>query len=150
MDLEKYIVYADMVGDLFHWGHVDLLKRAKQIATQNAKQNQKSILMVGVHDDIDVQKYKRNPIMKMNERIKVIEGCKYVDEIFPKAPLVITPNFIEENKIDLVIHAHPENESEKYNKMYQNAINLNKFKRLDYTSNISTTDIIERLRLYHA
>lgn len=148
MDKKKFRVYTDMVADLFHWGHVNLLKRAKEISKQKSNSNQEGILVVGIHDDQDVAKYKRIPIMNLDERVKVVKACRYVDEVVEKAPLEVTPEFIERNNIDLVVHSHREEENEKYNFMYRYAKQLNKFKRIEYTENISTTDIINRLKLH--
>ena len=47
-------VYVDMVGDLFHAGHVELLKAA---------QTHGDWLVVGVLGDETAQAYKRRPIM---------------------------------------------------------------------------------------
>ncbi len=81
----------------------------------------------------------------MEERIGIIESCKYVDKVIPNAPLVITKEYLEDNNIDLVIHAHNEDEEEKYNFMYSEIIKLGKFKRIDYHEGISTTTIKQRI-----
>lgn len=47
---------------------------------------------------------------------------------------------MNEYSIDLVVHAHDEGDT-RYDKMYAVPINLGKFKRLDYTKSISTTEI---------
>ena len=68
-------VYADMVGDLFHMGHVRLLQRAKAKGTY---------LIVGIHSDEDVEAYKRKPILTLEERADVVRACKYADEVVVK------------------------------------------------------------------
>ena len=80
------VVYIDMVGDLFHYGHVFALKQCKEMG---------DYLIVGVHNDEDVKSYKREPVMNMDQRMKVIQGCKYVDEVIGNAPLTITNDFLE-------------------------------------------------------
>ena len=51
--MSQKIVYVDMVGDLFHYGHVEILRRAKEKGDK---------LIVGVHSDETVMEYKRKPI----------------------------------------------------------------------------------------
>jgi len=126
-----------MCADLFHYGHVNLLKKAKQ---------QGRNLIVGIHSDQTIESYKRKPIMTMDERIAVVEACRYVDRVIPNAPLVITEDYMKNNRIDLVVHAHPEEEDEKYQKMYSIPTKQGKFRRLGYTPTISTTSIIGRFR----
>ena len=129
-------IYVDMVGDLFHINHINLLKKAREFGNN---------LIVGVHSDKDVETYKCLPILTMEERIGVIESCKYVDKVIPNAPLNITKKYLDENKIDLVIHAHNIDEEDKYNFMYNDIIKLGKFKRIDYHSGVSTTNIKKRI-----
>lgn len=129
------VIYADMVGDLFHLGHVKLLQRAKALG---------DILIVGVNSDIDVESYKRTPTLTLEERTAVIQSCRYVDKAISPSPLLITEEFMNEHGIDMVVHAHDEDDT-RYNEMYDVPMKLGKFKRLDYTTTISTTEIMQRI-----
>ena len=77
--MEKKNGYIDMVGDLFHYGHV---RQIKEIFDQGYN------VIVGVHSDKTAESYKRKPILNMNERIEVIESCKYVSLIIEDASVV--------------------------------------------------------------
>ncbi|MER7780448.1 adenylyltransferase/cytidyltransferase family protein [Streptomyces sp. NPDC096191] len=59
-----------MVGDLFHPGHVALLRAGRDFRDR---------LIVGVLSDEVVARYKRRPIMTLAEQVAVIEACRYVD-----------------------------------------------------------------------
>jgi cytidyltransferase-like protein len=86
-------IYIDMVGDLFHYGHINALQVCKTYG---------DYLIVGIHNDKTVESYKRTPIMNMNERIRIIESCKYVDKIIGDAPLKVTLDYIKKHNIDFV------------------------------------------------
>lgn len=131
-------VYVDMCADLFHFGHVIFLKNAKTLGTK---------LLVGIHSDKTIESYKRKPIMNMDERILVVSACKYVDDVISDAPIVITEDYIKKHSIDIVAHAHSLEEDDKYNFMYNIPHKLGIFNRLEYTKTISTTQIIERLKM---
>jgi cytidyltransferase-like protein len=137
------IIYTDMVADLFHSGHVKFLKNIK-----NKYPN--CILIVGIHSDKDVNEYKRDPIMTMEERIEIVSSCKYVDKVISNAPLYISSDFIKNNQIEKVIHAHNILEHSKYYKMYETPINLNIFERFDYIEGISTTYIINKIIKFYS
>ena len=84
-----------MVADLFHYGHVGMLRQAKEHG---------DYLLVGVHADETVMSYKRRPIFSMEERVASVEGCRYVDEVVADAPLTIDRAWIERHNINLVLH----------------------------------------------
>lgn len=129
-------VYADMVGDLFHYGHVRFLERARKLG---------DMLVVGVHSDKTVADYKRMPVMTMAERIQVIAACQFVDEVIPDAPLAVTREFIEEHDLDLVVHGDDLDE-EALDLMYGDPRDLGILEIIPYANGISTTQIMERLR----
>ena len=129
------IIYCDIVGDLFHYGHVEFFKKCKQLG---------DYLVVGLMSDKDVESYKRKPILTLEERLKVVDACKYVDKVV-EGPLSITEKFLKKHKIDYVVHAHDKGDT-SYDIFYKN-IPKEKFIRLDYTGGISTTDIINRIKI---
>ncbi len=129
-------IYVDMVGDLFHFGHVELLRRAKEKGER---------LIVGVHNDETVALYKRRPICTMQERIAVIQACKYVDIVVPNAPLVVTPQYLQTYEIDAIIHGDDLMEDEKQ-MMFGQVID--KLIMVKYTDGISTTNLLQRLNYW--
>ena len=91
-----------------------------------------------------VEKYKRKPILTYQERYKVLESCKYVEEIIEfDCDMTIDEIFLKKYDVDLLIHAHPKEEHEKYKRLWKNI--PNNFERFDYSQGISTTDIINRI-----
>ena len=65
--------YVQGVFDLFHIGHLNLLRRAKSCC---------DYLMVGVVADEVVQLYKnKKPYIPLDERIAIVEAIRYVDEV---------------------------------------------------------------------
>lgn len=81
------IVYIDGTFDLFHVGHVETLRRAKEFG---------NYLLVGVHDDQTVNHYKGSnyPIMSLHDRVMCVLSIKYVDEVIIGAPWVISKELI--------------------------------------------------------
>lgn len=70
------IVYTGGTFDLFHAGHVNLLKRCRDIAGPNGK------VIVSLNDTEFIIKYKgKPPVCNTEERKAVLESCKYVDEV---------------------------------------------------------------------
>ena len=129
-------IYIDMVADLFHIGHLNLFKTIKK--------NEDNILIVGIHNDKDVESYKRIPIIPFHDRIEIIKSCRYVDHVIGNAPLYITKEYIALHDIDMVMHAHSPHDTE-YDNMYKVPIEMGIFKRLEYTQGISTTQIIDKI-----
>ncbi len=125
-----------MVADLFHYGHVNFLKQASRHG---------DFLLVGVHADETVESYKRKPILTMEERVASVEGCRYVDEVIPNAPLEITREWIDKHKIDLIIHGD-DVAPEVRDAWYGVPIEMGIYQSVDYTAGISTTELISRIK----
>ncbi len=71
--MKKYkIGYTQGVYDMFHIGHLNLLKHAKEYC---------DFLVVGINDDQLVQMYKnKKPIINQEERKEIVYNIKGVDE----------------------------------------------------------------------
>jgi len=123
-----------MVADLFHVGHLNIIKEANSVG---------DVVIVGVHADKDVASYKRMPIINQQERYEIVKACKYVDEVIEGAPLVITEDFLTTNKIDLVIHG--DDVTEEIKRQHQFVARKNMMKYVPYTKGVSTTSIINKI-----
>ena len=67
--MKKKIIYATMVGDLFHRGHLEFIKKAKKLG---------DFLIIGLHPDDIAKKYKRKPVIPFADRKKIIESVKVI------------------------------------------------------------------------
>jgi glycerol-3-phosphate cytidylyltransferase len=71
--MAKIIGYTTGVFDMFHIGHLHLLKKAK---------NRCDYLIVGVSTDELVESYKhKTPIIPFQDRLEIISSLKFVDEV---------------------------------------------------------------------
>lgn len=72
----RVIGYTTGVYDMFHIGHLNLIRRAKE---------QCDFLIVGVSTDELVKKEKnKQPIIPYKERVEIIKSIKYVDYVVPQ------------------------------------------------------------------
>lgn len=70
------IGYTTGVFDMFHIGHLNILKQAKENC---------DYLIVGVTIDEFVEKYKgTRPIIPFEQRKQIVEAIKYVDRVVPQ------------------------------------------------------------------
>ena len=73
MEKKKIVGYTTGVYDMFHIGHLNILKRAKQ---------QCDYLIVGVSTDELVKREKnKTPVIPFEERKEIVSSIKYVDEV---------------------------------------------------------------------
>ena len=69
-------MYTSGCFDIFHQGHLNILKKSKQLC---------DYLIVGVStDELIVQSKGRPPLIPFEERISILESNRYVDEVIPQ------------------------------------------------------------------
>lgn len=91
------VVYVDGAYDMFHAGHVELLRRAAALG---------DFLLVGLHDDhtVNARRGANLPIMNLHERTLSVLACRHVDEVIIGAPSVVSQDMITTMNISLVVH----------------------------------------------
>ena len=67
-------VYTGGTFDLFHYGHVNLLRQCREIAKGGK-------VTVALNTDNFVASYKQPPVCSLEERMAVVQSCRYVDEV---------------------------------------------------------------------
>lgn len=128
-------VYVDMVGDLFHAGHVALLREASRHGDH---------LIVGVLGDETTEAYKRRPIMTLAERVAVIESCRYVDGVVADAPFVVDEDFLDEHAITPVVYGD-DLSLDGAASIYGPAVERGALILVERTGDLSTTQVIQRV-----
>jgi len=131
------VIYMDGSWDMFHAGHISILKKAKERG---------DYLIAGVHSDAIVNMHQGSnmPIMNLHERVLSVLGCKFVDDVLIDAPYIITPEMIASLKIDQVIRGAATPTDEKLR--YEHAMNANIYHKIPSPCDFSLNDIFERIQ----
>ena len=76
MSVRRVVGYTTGVFDMFHVGHLNILKRARERC---------DYLIVGVSTDELCSSYKgKTPIVPFAERRAIVKSIRYVDEVIPQ------------------------------------------------------------------
>jgi cytidyltransferase-like protein len=134
-------VFCCGVFDMCHLGHMVLFEKIYKSFDEPIE------LIVGIHNDKVCKSYKREPIINEDIRFRTIEHCKYVDKVIKNTPLVITKEYILKNNFDIVIIGE-EYKNNKDKEWYPGAFELNKYKYISRFTEISTSDIINKIVTY--
>ena len=86
-------VYVGMSLDLFHQGHLNIIRKARKLGK----------VIVGLLTDEAIASYKRIPLIPYKERKSIVENIKGVDEVVPQETLDYVPN-LQKIKPDYVVH----------------------------------------------
>ncbi|EED23952.1 cholinephosphate cytidylyltransferase [Talaromyces stipitatus ATCC 10500] len=131
-------VYADGVFDLFHLGHMRQLEQAKKAFPE-------VYLIVGVTGDEETHKRKGLTVLSGAERAETVRHCKWVDEVIPNCPWIVTPEFLEEHRIDYVAHDDLPYQADEGDDIYAPIKAQGKFLVTQRTEGVSTTGIITKI-----
>ena len=133
-------VYLDGCFDLMHYGHANALRQARTLG---------DVLVVGVNPDAEINKFKGPPVMDDAERCALVEAVKWVDEVIPKAPYVLTKEFMHtlftQHKIDYIVHGDDPCLLPDGSDVYDYPKKIGRFRMVKRTEGVSTTDIVGRM-----
>jgi len=81
--------------DLFHLGHVNVLRRARALGDW---------LIVGVSsDELNAHKKGRRPYFSIDERLTIVGDSRFVDEVFIEESLERKADYIREHRADVLV-----------------------------------------------
>lgn len=136
--MKKYKVgYTSGVYDMFHIGHLNIIKRAKE---------QCEYLIVGVTTDELCQSRKHKlPIICEQDRMAIVEAIKYVDLVIPQTDMDKV-SVVEKYNVDVVFVGSDWKGTEAWDR-YEEEFNKRNCAvvYLDHTDGISSTILRERL-----
>ena len=137
-DKKFRIGYTAGVFDLFHIGHLNILRQAKEMC---------EILIVGVNTDELVQEYKKKtPVISTKERIAIVEGIRYVDKVVPVSDRSKLKAYYE-HQFDVLFVGDDWKGSHHYLEMEKELSKLNvRVVYIPYTQNTSSTLLTNVLR----
>lgn len=137
MNNQKNIIYTYGVFDLFHVGHLRLLKEAKGLGDK---------LVVGVFTDKVAKDFKRLPIVPEDQRIEILRNLKCIDEVVIQDELQPDKN-LAIIKPDILTKGP--GAGWEYGKVFPGSETMNrlggKIILLNYHSLISTSNIINKI-----
>jgi len=118
--------------DLFHIGHLQILKRAKVMG---------DYLIVGISTDaLNFSKKQRYPICNQKHRMEIIQELKCVDEVFFEDSLELKREYILAAKADILVMG------DDWLGRFDEFNDICQVKYLPRTPAISTTELIEIVR----
>ena len=101
-------------------------------------------LIVGVTCDAETHKRKGLTVLNEVERAETVRHCKWVDEVIPKCPWIVTPEFLEEHEIDYVAHDDLPYGADEGDDIYAPIKARGQFLVTQRTEGVSTTGIITK------
>jgi glycerol-3-phosphate cytidylyltransferase len=119
--------------DVFHIGHLRILKRARNLGNR---------LVVGVStDQLNIDKKGRAPFYSEKERMEIIRSIRFVDNVFPEESLELKRQYLKQYKADILVMG------DDWKGKFDEFNDICEVIYLSRTPSISTTAIIEKIRL---
>lgn len=139
MNQKKIIGYTTGVFDLFHIGHLNLLKKAKEKCDW---------LIVGICTDNLVRVLKdRDPIIPYEERLEIVKNISCVDKVIPQEKIDEIGDF-HKLHFNVIFKGDDWKGTEKWNSLEKEFMDLGvEVIYFEYTKHISSTKIRKILEL---
>ncbi|XP_022220195.2 ethanolamine-phosphate cytidylyltransferase isoform X4 [Drosophila obscura] len=131
-------VWCDGCYDMVHFGHANSLRQAKALGDK---------VIVGIHTDDEITKHKGPPVFTEEERVKMVRGIKWVDEVVLGAPYVTTLEVLDQNNCDFCVHGDDITMTAEGVDTYHLVKSANRYKEVRRTAGVSTTDLVGRMLL---
>ncbi|XP_030372885.1 ethanolamine-phosphate cytidylyltransferase isoform X4 [Scaptodrosophila lebanonensis] len=131
-------VWCDGCYDMVHFGHANSLRQAKALGDK---------VIVGIHTDEEITKHKGPPVFTEEERVKMVKGIKWVDEVVLGAPYVTTLEVLDQNNCDFCVHGDDITMTAEGLDTYHLVKSANRYKEVRRTAGVSTTDLVGRMLL---
>ena len=135
---KKYkIGYTTGVFDMFHIGHLNILRKAKDFC---------DILVVGVTtDELCFKRKNKYPIINQKERMAIVSAIRFVDKVVPQEHMDKVKAVVEQNA-DVVFVGSDWKGTEAWNKYEKEFASVGcSVVYFDHTDGISSTILRDRL-----
>lgn len=139
--MKKYKVgYTTGVFDMFHVGHLNILKRSKELC---------EYLIVGVSTDDLVNQYKQKaPVICFEDRKAIVEAISYVDRVVPQETMDKLEAW-QRLRFDVVFHGDDWKGSAMYNSVEENLKKVGcEMVYLPHTEGVSSTELAKAVYAY--
>ena len=135
---DTIVGYTTGVFDLFHVGHLNLLRRARENCDR---------LIVGVSTDEVVEQYKgHRPIIPYAERVEIVKAIRWVDEVVPQTTMDKFAAW-EKLRFNRLFHGNDWKGSAMYNEVEAKLAAVGvEVVYFPYTQGTSSTLLADRLR----
>lgn len=130
MTLKTVITFGTF--DVFHSGHVNILRRSREMGDR---------LVVGISSDqLNFSKKGRNPVYPLRSRMNILHAIRYVDQVFVEESLDLKREYILEHQADILVMG------DDWAGRFEEFRDICEVKYLPRTPSISTTEIIEVIK----
>lgn len=133
IDRTKKIIFTNGCFDLLHRGHIECLKYSKSLG---------DILVLGLNSDNSIRQLKGHsrPINDLETRISVLESLNFIDYIVVFEEL--TPlDIIKKLKPHIIVKGGDYTKDDVVGKEFANDVKI-----YNFLTNVSTTDIINKIK----
>lgn len=132
------IGYTTGVFDMFHIGHLNILRRAKERC---------DYLIVGVSTDEVVESYKHKiPVIPYEQRAAIVQAIQFVDEVVPQTTMDKL-EFLKSRHFDVMFHGDEWKGSELYNRYEKEFAKFGaRIEYLSHTEGISSSMLREKIK----